>query len=63
MEKSGYEHIIDQMTWSYSRIKAFDDCPYRWFLKYIKCEPGSEMFFASYGSFMHELNATCHANG
>lgn len=24
------------MVWSYSRVKAFDDCPYRWFLKYIQ---------------------------
>lgn len=55
MQQSGYEHIIDQMTWSYSRIKTFDDCPYRWYLKYLRGEAGAEMFFSSYGSFMHEL--------
>lgn len=27
---------IDNMVWSYSRIKAFEDCRYRWFLKYIQ---------------------------
>lgn len=31
-----YRSIIQDMTWSYSRIKSFNDCPYRWFLKYIQ---------------------------
>jgi len=30
-------------------------CPYRWYLKYICKLAGKEMFFASYGSFMHKL--------
>lgn len=47
--------MIDQMTWSYSRIKAFDDCPYRFFLKYIYEADKAPKFFASYGSFMHKL--------
>ena len=43
------------MVWSYSRIKTFDDCPYRFFLKYIsECE-SVDKFYASYGLFMHEL--------
>lgn len=43
------------MVWSYSRIKCFHDCPYRWFLKYIKKLPEEPQFYASYGSFMHKL--------
>ncbi len=31
-----YSPIIQDMTWSYSRVKAFHDCPYRWFLKYVQ---------------------------
>ena len=43
------------MTWSYSRIKAFEDCPYRWFLKYIKKMPETPQFYSSYGSCVHKL--------
>ena len=43
------------MTWSYSRIECFVDCPYRWFLKYIKKYKGIPMFYSSYGTFMHRL--------
>jgi RecB family exonuclease len=52
-----YEPLIRGMTWSYSRIKAFDDCRYRWYLKYIRVPKyeSKDLFFASYGSFMHEL--------
>lgn len=51
------EHIatIDDMTWSYSRIKTFYDCKYKWYLKYIKLIVGEELFFSSYGLFMHNI--------
>lgn len=43
------------MTWSYSRIKSFFDCPYRWFLKYIHKSNETPQFYSSFGLFMHEL--------
>lgn len=46
---------MEDMVWSYSRIKAFDDCPYRWYLKYIRRLHGKAMFFSDYGSFVHKL--------
>lgn len=50
-----YLPLIEDMVWSYSRIESFDDCPYRFFLKYIsKCEE-TDKFYATYGSFMHKL--------
>lgn len=55
-----YAPLIGDMTWSYSRVKSFEDCPYRWYLKYIRRLPGKEMFFASYGSFMHKLIERYH---
>lgn len=55
METISYEPIIKDMTWSYSRVKAFDMCPYMWYLKYIQNLPGKEMFFSSYGSFVHKI--------
>lgn len=50
-----YRPLIEDMKWSYSRIKTFEDCPYGFFLKYIcKC-PEQDNFYASYGTFMHGL--------
>ena len=46
------------MTWSYSRIRCFEDCPYKFFLTYIKCYPEERSFFASFGSFVHAILAS-----
>lgn len=51
-----YRPLIEDMTWSYSRITCFDDCPYRWFMKYILGTKEEPRFYASYGSFMHKLH-------
>lgn len=59
MGEVNYAPLIDDMVWSYSRIKAFEDCPYRWYLKYIKKFHGKDMFFSSYGTFMHKLIELC----
>lgn len=50
-----YRPLIEDMTWSYSRIECFNSCRYKFFLRYIKRLPEEEMFYASYGSFMHKL--------
>lgn len=50
-----YRPLIEDMTWSYSRIKCFEDCPYRFYLKYISGCKEVPQFYASYGSFMHKL--------
>ena len=50
-----YTPLIEDMTWSYSRVSCFDDCRYRWFLKYIGHIDEEPQFYASYGSFMHKL--------
>lgn len=55
MGEVSYRPLIEDMIWSYSRISTFDDCPYRWFLKYIKGCTEVEKFYSSYGSFMHKL--------
>lgn len=55
MGEISYRPLIEDMVWSYSRIKCFHDCPYKWFLKYIKKIPEQPQFYASYGSFMHRL--------
>lgn len=60
MGEVNYKPLIDGMTWSYSRIKSFEDCPHRWYLKYIKFPKAEQLalFFSSYGTFMHELIAS-----
>lgn len=50
-----YRPLIEGMRWSYSRIKAYEDCRYRFFLKYIEGCSDKDQFYASYGSFMHKL--------
>lgn len=50
-----YAPVIKDMTWSYSRITAFEDCPYRWYLKYIRLIEDAPMFFSDYGSFVHKI--------
>ena len=55
MGEGKYRSVIQDMTWSYSRVKAFESCPYRWFLKYILEEETEPTFFASFGSFLHKL--------
>ena len=57
MGEVSYAPLIRDMTWSYSRASAFEDCPYRWYLKYIRFprKKWDDTFFATYGSFMHKL--------
>lgn len=50
-----YKFLTEDMTWSYSRITCFDDCPYKWFLKYIYGAESKPLFFAQYGSFVHKI--------
>lgn len=50
-----YRPLIEDMTWSFSRIKTFSDCPYQWFLKYIHHSEEIPQFYASYGKFMHKI--------
>lgn len=50
-----YKPLIDDMIWSYSRIEAFNDCPYRFFLRYIRGFKDDDKFYSSYGSFIHKI--------
>lgn len=55
MEYGKYSFVIDNMTFSYSRLSSFDDCRYKWFMKYLLDEKEEETFFASFGKFIHSL--------
>lgn len=43
------------MTWSFSRLNLYDECPYAWYLKYIEKESGEQNFYAENGKIMHEI--------
>ena len=50
-----YKPLIEEMTWSYSRVKLFEQCPYAWFMRYLHGYEERPMFYSSYGRFVHEL--------
>ena len=55
MKEVSYRPLIEGMKWSYSRLTSFEDCPYRWFLKYICKETEKPQFYSSYGTLVHKL--------
>ena len=52
-----YRELMNDMRWSYTRIVSFEDCPYKWFLNYIRHEKPEQQFYSSFGSFIHKLLA------
>lgn len=50
-----YDFIIKNMNFSFSRINAFHQCKYAWFLQYIKEVARVGGWFGEYGSFCHEI--------
>lgn len=55
MSDISYRPLIRGMTWSYSRLKAFESCKHYWFLKYIRGVKELSCFYTSYGTFIHEI--------
>lgn len=50
-----YSNIIDTFTWSYSRIGAFEMCPYQFLMRYVYRTQKQPLFFSDYGSFIHKI--------
>lgn len=50
-----YDLKIESMEWSYSRLSAYENCPYKWLVRYIYGIKGQSKFFAQFGSFMHSI--------
>lgn len=50
-----YSFIIENMTWSFSRLSSYDQCPYEWKLNYIDKQDGVSSFFGQFGAFMHKI--------
>lgn len=50
-----YTPIIETMTWSFSRITKYLNCPYGFFLSYICEDEEKKQFFSDYGTYMHNI--------
>lgn len=50
-----YRYDIALMTWSFSRLRAYEDCGYRFLLRYIYNEEEMKHFYSEYGSLMHHV--------
>lgn len=55
MDKKVDSMILDDFTWSYSRIETYERCPLCFNLQYIKCYKGIDGVFGQYGSLMHDI--------
>ena len=52
--------LLDGMTWSYSRIGAYNTCPYAFKSIYLDCEKQVDNAYAQWGSLMHDLLANIY---
>lgn len=52
---SQYSFLLDNMTWSFSRLNSFCICKYEWYLQYIEGLTGENNFYAEFGSFCHKI--------
>lgn len=53
---SKYKKELDEMTWSFSRVNSYKECPYQFYLRYIEeNKNGISNFYAELGSFMHHI--------
>lgn len=52
---SVYRTMLDDMVWSYSRLTAYEYCPFNWYRRYIEKEPGVGSYYADNGKAMHEV--------
>lgn len=50
-----YDFLINDMTWSYSRVSSFEMCPYGWYLNYLNGIEDEDRFFSQFGSYMHYI--------
>lgn len=53
--ESPYKDQISKMTWSFSRVNSYSNCPFEWKLKYIDRAPQLNSAFAEFGTLCHEL--------
>lgn len=50
-----YIKELNDMTWSFSRLHAYEQCPYSFYLRYIEGREGESNYYAANGKCMHEV--------
>ena len=50
-----YIKEINKMTWSFSRLHLWENCPYAWYLKYIEERDDEQNYYAANGKLMHSV--------
>lgn len=50
-----YAKLLNDMTWSFSRLHAWEQCPYAFYLRYIENREGESNYYAANGKCMHEV--------
>lgn len=50
-----YKPLIEDMTFSYSRINLYHSCPFAWKLNYIDCLKREKKFYSTFGSLVHSV--------
>lgn len=50
-----YIKELNKMTFSFSRLHMYEQCPYAFYLKYIEKRDGESNFYAENGKCMHEV--------
>lgn len=49
------DFLLDTMTWSFSRLNSYYNCPYEWRLHYLDCNKSENGFFGEFGSLIHTI--------
>lgn len=47
--------IIDQFTYSFSKLNSYYHCGHEFYRRYIECETPEQNFFAEFGSYVHSI--------
>lgn len=55
LEREFINDILDDMTWSFSRLNSFYNCRRGWYCTYILKKQGKDNFFSQYGTFCHSI--------
>ena len=54
-----YSQKISKMTWSFSRLSTYENCPYEFYLNYLLSDeenyPPENNYYAEQGSFVHKI--------
>ena len=49
------DFLLDTMTWSFSRLNSFYNCPHEWYERYVLCQKGENGFFGEFGGCCHKV--------